>query len=481
MRFCDKLPKLRKSNNYSQEQLADKLNVSRQAVSKWEMGSSYPDMDKMLQMCKILNCNLEDIMDDGVIGDNAASPKSSKFNINIYMKDFLNFITRSYNMFCSMKFKQKLKFILEMICICTVLFLIGFILCEIIQSFIANITGHTEIGWIITNIVINILSIIFGIVGLIVALHLFKIRYLDYFVTIEDQNAVEKTIEEPVEKKENKYYQEKPKEKIIIRDTKHSAFRFFEILGKIILFMVKAFAVMCVIPVIAFFACSAGAMMISIYHMQYGIIFFWSAVLFTGLGLLAYIPVEWVCRFVSGKKQHLKRLFIFMIAGLILAGAGTGLAVCTQLGYEKVGSFAEEEYITEKETIPMDDKLIISNNLALPYEYKIDNSVNDIKLEIRHLKNSHYFISYYYDELEYRGCYVGQNIDFFDAYKLLITDIKNKRWKNYDTAEYMTVTVILSQKNYDKLQENYNKLQEHYNTPPEIYDEDFIEPNIPEY
>ena len=55
MRFSEKLPKLRKNNNLSQEQLAEQLGVSRQAVSKWEAGNSYPDMEKMLQMCQILN------------------------------------------------------------------------------------------------------------------------------------------------------------------------------------------------------------------------------------------------------------------------------------------------------------------------------------------------------------------------------------------------------------------------------------------
>ncbi len=38
MKFCDKLAKQRKNNNLSQEQLADQLGVSRQAVSKWESG-----------------------------------------------------------------------------------------------------------------------------------------------------------------------------------------------------------------------------------------------------------------------------------------------------------------------------------------------------------------------------------------------------------------------------------------------------------
>ena len=56
MKFCDKLAKQRKNNNLSQEQLAEKLNVSRQAVSKWESGSSYPDMEKIIQICGILNC-----------------------------------------------------------------------------------------------------------------------------------------------------------------------------------------------------------------------------------------------------------------------------------------------------------------------------------------------------------------------------------------------------------------------------------------
>ena len=47
MKFCEKLAKQRKNNNLSQEQLAEMLSVSRQAVSKWENGSSYPDMDKI--------------------------------------------------------------------------------------------------------------------------------------------------------------------------------------------------------------------------------------------------------------------------------------------------------------------------------------------------------------------------------------------------------------------------------------------------
>lgn len=81
MKFCDKLPKLRKQNNITQEQLADKMGVSRQAVSKWEQGISIPDMDKMIQLCNILNCTLEDLLDDGVIEDNKNQTKKIIFKI----------------------------------------------------------------------------------------------------------------------------------------------------------------------------------------------------------------------------------------------------------------------------------------------------------------------------------------------------------------------------------------------------------------
>lgn len=49
MTFSEKLQRLRKVNGLSQEQLAEKLNVSRQAISKWEMGA-IPDMDNVIKI-----------------------------------------------------------------------------------------------------------------------------------------------------------------------------------------------------------------------------------------------------------------------------------------------------------------------------------------------------------------------------------------------------------------------------------------------
>ena len=46
----------------SQEQLAEKVNVSRQSVSKWENGEAYPEMHNILQLCKIFNCKINDLV-----------------------------------------------------------------------------------------------------------------------------------------------------------------------------------------------------------------------------------------------------------------------------------------------------------------------------------------------------------------------------------------------------------------------------------
>lgn len=66
MSFSEKLQALRKANKMSQEKLADLLDVTRQSVSKWETGQTYPEMDKLLAMCKIFKCSLDDLTNDEV-------------------------------------------------------------------------------------------------------------------------------------------------------------------------------------------------------------------------------------------------------------------------------------------------------------------------------------------------------------------------------------------------------------------------------
>ena len=62
MSFRDNLQHLRATRNMTQEQLAMLLGVSRQSVTKWEAQKSYPEMDKLLKMCAIFDCTLDDLV-----------------------------------------------------------------------------------------------------------------------------------------------------------------------------------------------------------------------------------------------------------------------------------------------------------------------------------------------------------------------------------------------------------------------------------
>lgn len=62
MSFGKNLQYLRQlSAGMTQEALAEKLNVSRQTISKWEMDAANPEMDKALELCKVFNCSLDNL------------------------------------------------------------------------------------------------------------------------------------------------------------------------------------------------------------------------------------------------------------------------------------------------------------------------------------------------------------------------------------------------------------------------------------
>lgn len=70
MTFGEKLSKLRKENNYTQEQLADMLNVSRQSVSKWESNMAYPETDKIISLARLFECSTDYLLKDECISKN---------------------------------------------------------------------------------------------------------------------------------------------------------------------------------------------------------------------------------------------------------------------------------------------------------------------------------------------------------------------------------------------------------------------------
>ncbi len=95
MTVGEKIVKLRKEQNLTQEQFADMLKVSRQSVSKWELDSTYPDTEKLIRISKIFNCSLDYLLKDEVeqmdINIAAASEEAKENKIHAGILTYLSF------------------------------------------------------------------------------------------------------------------------------------------------------------------------------------------------------------------------------------------------------------------------------------------------------------------------------------------------------------------------------------------------------
>ena len=79
MNFSDKIKKIRKENSLTQEELAKKLNVSRQAIAKWESNKGLPDIANLVTISSLFDISLDElIVDDVKIKNKIISDSSSK-------------------------------------------------------------------------------------------------------------------------------------------------------------------------------------------------------------------------------------------------------------------------------------------------------------------------------------------------------------------------------------------------------------------
>ena len=73
MSFGQNLQFLRKMHKkMTQEELAEKMNVSRQTISKWEMDCAFPEMEKAIALCNLFSCSLDEMVLGNIDLDNEA-------------------------------------------------------------------------------------------------------------------------------------------------------------------------------------------------------------------------------------------------------------------------------------------------------------------------------------------------------------------------------------------------------------------------
>lgn len=105
MSFAENLKKIRKEKGFSQEELAEIMNVSRQAVSKWEQGGGYPEVEKLLLLSSKLNISLDSLMSEEIAQNNNSENQKVTGTIIISSPNE-NVIATCYKVMSSGKMKR---------------------------------------------------------------------------------------------------------------------------------------------------------------------------------------------------------------------------------------------------------------------------------------------------------------------------------------------------------------------------------------
>lgn len=98
MNLSDKIVELRKKNGFSQEDLADELQVSRQAVSRWEQGTADPSSSNILELSKLFNVTTDYLLNDDYYSDEDL-PKIKEIRKDNLQQILLYFVLLEINCF----------------------------------------------------------------------------------------------------------------------------------------------------------------------------------------------------------------------------------------------------------------------------------------------------------------------------------------------------------------------------------------------
>lgn len=441
--LSENLKKIRKEYNLSQEQLAEKLGVSRQSVSKWESSQAYPEMDKLVQISKLYNIDLNDLINNDI-----SEVNKKESSINKYTTSFIEFITDTINMFLKMNFKSKIKCVFEQIIVILFLYLFFTFFRYLGQALFDSLfyLASNKIYFSIYKILDTAYVLVATLMSIFITVHIFKTRYLNYYICIEEDQTNDKS-------NEKKLFVDEKRDKIILRDPKHSEYNVLSFMAKCILVLIK-------------FMTLFLALLLCITLITFGTLFILSFVIIkTKLVFLGLIICSISCivinsdilillfNFILNKQSNKKALIYTFVAALILFGIGCGIfsSGITKFDYIDVSSKNSNVYLEDTYYETMNDSLIISDNYHLyNLDYKEEDR-NDIKIVIKHTKlvKTGYFkdANTIYFTYEY-------NSNKFELLRDEIKYINEMKFVNYSDIK---ITIYASKDNINKLKENANK------------------------
>ena len=465
--FSENLKKIRKENNLSQEQLADELGVSRQAISKWESGAAYPEMDKIIALCNKFNVNIDDLLHKDI--KETKGEEESKKKINNFIDDFLKYITDTINLFSNMNFKSKIKCLFEQVIIALILFLASVVVFGVIDNLIEILIQFLPgtLYRFVLHLLDSILIIGLLVVAIIIMAHIFKTRYLDYYEKIKEDskkeeintenNAEEKEAKNKEVDKNNKILYKKNEDKIVIRDPQHSEYKFINALFKFIILIIKFFVFICIgIPLICCLVALLFAFVVSFTISKTGLFFVGVITSIAAVTIITIVILLLIINFIFNRKNDKKRMIWSFILSLVVLGAGCGMIFIGTTSFDVLET-NETVLQTVTKEYEMKENTIITSHGNYSIEY-IEADNDNIKIE--------YELNKYCEVVDSTDIIESNNMisawsrckNPMEIYRELLKNVNDKKIIPM-TAEIEKMTVYTNKKNIDKLNKNFEENQ----------------------
>ena len=449
MNFASNLQKLRKDANMSQEALAEKLDVTRQSVSKWESGASYPEMDKLISICKIFNVDMDTLVNGDV--DIDSPDKEASINTKDILDKFNTLMKKIVCLFESMSFKEIIEFLVTVFLL-VIIIIVGTIPKDIIENLIGTnlLEGITYVGPTLNTLFRLIVDILYSVFAIVIFAYVLKIKYLDRIKIKED------TDKEIVAKVKEKRVEEV--EKVIIKDASSNSNSLTRLLAKIIIYIIKFFVVL-------FLFAPLICIVVLAVMLGFEVLFVIKGLPLVGMLLwtIAGIIISVLCfevplNFVINHKNNYIRVMITLLISLVIVIIGSIIFAFEFFSITYVNELPKDVKAKEiSETLPMTNDFKTIGYYYNDIEYVVDDSLTDeIEVDVTYydyLINNNIEIEVHNNNLL---VYMDspKKFSFKEALDKVSDDIKDGKVYNYDKLNEYKVTIKTSSKNINIIKNN---------------------------
>lgn len=448
MKFCENLQKLRKSKNISQEGLAEMLGVTRQSVSKWESGASYPEMEKLMEICKIFHCSL-----DTLVNKDALLEQEQKENnlLPSILSSLELAVKKTIAILENMSAKEIIKFLVTLFVIAMIILVCKapFVLLEDSINSIFYHNGGNAFSSFLASLWSFLLNLAYGILAIITFLYIYKVKYLDRIDLVKNEEKIELEKEEIVIKKE-------PKSSKTPKYVYEERSGFFDFLTTLIIYFVKFICGIVLIWDLCALVTATILFVFLIILMTKGLVLIGPFLI--GIGVIAFtiLIAILLINFIANRKSNSYATLITLFSSMIVGCIGVALSCWyfTRLTYIE-GSPRGIEKKEISKTFAMTEELVIEDHYNVVYQE--DESLKDqVKIDVE------YYYDNYKPEIELiSNNYIATHIERKESkiypkeiIDQIIKDLKEKKFYTYDNLYTTKILVTTTKENIRKIKTN---------------------------